>query len=183
MLVRPTVIRARLLRCRMRLARPATTSWPVVLMTTPKMTIVILAIMKASCLSKIRTFTANTLLKPPAWTTVGSAASSPAAAPSKTPKCGTTPMTTMNHSVRSPMPNKRRVLITDCLHNRDDFFHALETVRCEHTAPAPKNLDGLADFLVDARIDRITCANWDLNDADATAIAQVLDDLGVKLYR
>src|SRR5699024_7879094 len=86
-------------------------------------------------------------------------ASLPAAAPSKTPRCGTTPMTTMNHSVRSPMPNKRRVLITDCLHNRDDFFHALETVRCEHTAPAPKNLDGLADFLVDARIDRITCAN------------------------
>ena len=81
------------------------------------------------------------------------------------------------------MPNKRRVLITDCLHNRDDFFHALETVRCELTAPAPKNLDGLADFLVDARTDRITCANWDLNDADATAIAQVLDDLGVKLYR
>ena len=81
------------------------------------------------------------------------------------------------------MPNKRRVLITDCLHNRDDFFHALETVRCEHTAPAPKNLDGLADFLVDAGIDRITCANWDLDDADATAIAQVLDDLGVKLYR
>ena len=81
------------------------------------------------------------------------------------------------------MPNKRRVLITDCLHSRDDFFHALETARCEHTAPSPKNLDGLADFLVDARIDCITCANWDLNDADATAIAQVLDDLGVKLYR
>ncbi|PQM75248.1 hypothetical protein [Corynebacterium sp. J010B-136] len=81
------------------------------------------------------------------------------------------------------MPNKRRVLITDCLHSRDDFYHALESVRCEHDAPAPKTLDALADFLVDAKIDRITCANWDLNDADAAAIMRVLGDLGVKLYR
>lgn len=81
------------------------------------------------------------------------------------------------------MPNKRRVLITDCLHSRDDFFHALETVRCEHTAPAPKNLDALADFLVDAKIDRITCANWDLNQADSDAIKNVLQNLGIKLYR
>lgn len=81
------------------------------------------------------------------------------------------------------MPNKRRILITDCLHSRDDFYHAIESVRCDHDAPAPKNLDALADFLVGAKIDRITCANWDLNDADAAAITRVLGDLGVKLYR
>ena len=81
------------------------------------------------------------------------------------------------------MPNKRRVLITDCLHNREDFFHALESVRCDQDAPSPKNLDALADFLVDAKIDRITCAHWDLNDADSAAISRVLADIGVKLYR
>ena len=81
------------------------------------------------------------------------------------------------------MPNKRRVLITDCLHSREDFYHALESVRCDHDAPAPKNLDALADFLVAAKIDRITCANWDLNDTDAEAIMRVLSDLDVTLYQ
>lgn len=81
------------------------------------------------------------------------------------------------------MPNKRRVLITDCIQSREDFFHALDSVRCDHDAPAPKNLDALADFLVDAHIDRITCANWALDEADAAAITTVLSDIGVKLYR
>ncbi|MEY8579129.1 hypothetical protein AALI21_12635 [Corynebacteriaceae bacterium 6-324] len=81
------------------------------------------------------------------------------------------------------MQNKRGVLITDCIHNREDFFHALETVRCEQDAPTPKNLDALADFLVDAGIDRITCANWAMNEEDSTAVSAVLSDIGVKLYR
>ena len=81
------------------------------------------------------------------------------------------------------MPNKRRVLVTDCIHNREDFFHALDKVRRPFDAPSPKNLDALADFMVDAGIDRITCANWDMNDKDARAINTVLSDIGVKLFR
>ncbi|MFZ2292685.1 MAG: hypothetical protein WAW05_09760 [Corynebacterium casei] len=81
------------------------------------------------------------------------------------------------------MPNKRRVLITDCIHNREDFFHAMDKVRCDSDVPSPRNLDALADFLVDAGIDRITCANWAMNDEDARAINTVLSDIGVILYR
>ena len=81
------------------------------------------------------------------------------------------------------MPNKRRVLITDCIQSREDFFHALDSVRCDHDAPAPKNLDALADFLVDAHIDRITCANWAMNDEDTGAIQRVLGDIGVHFFR
>ncbi|MGO3877163.1 MAG: hypothetical protein ACTJGF_03010 [Corynebacterium sp.] len=81
------------------------------------------------------------------------------------------------------MPNKRRVLITDCIHDRNDFFRALDSVRCPSDAPSPRNLDALADFLVDAGIDRITCANWAMNDKDALAIGGVLSDISVKLFR
>ncbi|MFH0411397.1 hypothetical protein ACG98H_04700 [Corynebacterium sp. L4756] len=81
------------------------------------------------------------------------------------------------------MPNRRRMLITDCITTREDFYTALDGVRCDNNVPSPRNLDALADFLVDAKIDRITCANWAMNDADAAAIRRVLDDLGVKLYR
>lgn len=81
------------------------------------------------------------------------------------------------------MPNKRRVLITDYITTREDFYSALDGVRCESDVPSPRNLDALADFLVDAKIDRITCANWAMNDADAAAIGQVLDNMGVNLYR
>ncbi|WP_287134837.1 hypothetical protein, partial [Corynebacterium sp.] len=62
------------------------------------------------------------------------------------------------------MPNKRRILITDCSHSRDDFYHAIKSVRRGHDLSAPENLDALADFIFDAKFDRITCANWDLND-------------------
>ncbi|MGP5620109.1 hypothetical protein [Corynebacterium casei] len=81
------------------------------------------------------------------------------------------------------MPNKRRVLITDCVHNREDFFHAMDKVRCDSDVPSPRNLDALADFLVDAGIDRITCANWAMNDEDSAVISQVLREIGVSLYR
>jgi len=81
------------------------------------------------------------------------------------------------------MPNKRRVLITDCIQSREDFYSALDGVRCESDVPSPRNLDALADFLVDAHIDRITCANWAMNDEDARAITAVLSDIGVSLYR
>jgi len=105
------------------------------------------------------------------------------AAPKQIRKCGTTPMTIMNHSARSLMPNKRRVLITDCIQSREDFFHALDKARRPVDVPSPKNLDALADFLVDAGINRITCANWAMNDKDARAIITVLSEIGVTLYR
>ena len=57
----------------------------------------------------------------------------------------------------------------------------MDKVRCDSDVPSPRNLDALADFLVDAGIDRITCANWAMNDEDARAINTVLSDIGVIL--
>ncbi len=76
----------------------------------------------------------------------------------------------------------RRILITEHIRTRADFFNALGRTRgCEDCGP--RNLDDLADFLREQRTSVIVASNMDLDGEGLDAIATVLADQGVKLVR
>lgn len=76
----------------------------------------------------------------------------------------------------------RRILITERIRTRADFFNALGRTRgCEDCGP--RNLDDLADFLREQRTAVIVASNMDIEDEDLAAVASVLEDQGVALVR
>ena len=76
----------------------------------------------------------------------------------------------------------RRILITEHIRTRADFFNALGRTRgCEDCGP--RNLDDLADFLREQRTSVIVASNMDIEGEGLGAIATVLADQGVKLVR
>lgn len=76
----------------------------------------------------------------------------------------------------------QRILITEHIRTRADFFNALGRTRgCEDCGP--RNLDDLADFLREQRTSVIVASNMDLDGEGLDAIATVLEDQGVKLVR
>ncbi|MCG7448247.1 hypothetical protein MHK11_08180 [Corynebacterium aurimucosum] len=76
----------------------------------------------------------------------------------------------------------QRILITEHIRSRADFFSALGRTRgCEDCGP--RNLDDLADFLREQRTSVIVASNMDLDGEGLDAIATVLEDQGVKLVR
>lgn len=76
----------------------------------------------------------------------------------------------------------RRILITEHIRTRADFFNALGRTRgCEDCGP--RNLDDLADFLREQRTAVIVASHMDMDGEGLDAIATVLEDQGVKLVR
>lgn len=76
----------------------------------------------------------------------------------------------------------RRILITEHIRTRADFFNALGRTRgCEDCGP--RNLDDLADFLREQRTAVIVASDMDIDGEGLDAIATVLEDQGVKLVR
>ncbi|MCZ9296113.1 barstar family protein [Corynebacterium yonathiae] len=76
----------------------------------------------------------------------------------------------------------RRILITEHIRTRADFFNALGRTRgCEDCGP--RNLDDLADFLREQRTSVIVASHMDMDGEGLDAIATVLEDQGVKLVR
>ena len=76
----------------------------------------------------------------------------------------------------------RRILITEHILTRADFFNALGRTRgCEDCGP--RNLDDLADFLREQRTAAIVASDMDMDGEGLDAIATVLEDQGVKLVR
>lgn len=76
----------------------------------------------------------------------------------------------------------RRILITEHIRTRADFFNALGRTRgCEDCGP--RNLDDLADFLREQRTAVIVASDMDMDGEGLDAIATVLEDQGVKLVR
>ena len=76
----------------------------------------------------------------------------------------------------------RRILITEHIRTRADFFNALGRTRgCEDCGP--RNLDDLADFLREQHTSVIVASNMDMDGDGLDAIATVLEDQGVKLVR
>ena len=76
----------------------------------------------------------------------------------------------------------RRILITEHIRTRADFFNALGRTRgCEDCGP--RNLDDLADFLREQRTAVIVASDMDMDGEGLDAIATVLKDQGVKLVR
>ena len=76
----------------------------------------------------------------------------------------------------------RRILITEHIRTRADFFNALGRTRgCEDCGP--RNLDDLADFLREQRTSVIVASDMDMDGGGLDAIATVLEDQGVKLVR
>lgn len=76
----------------------------------------------------------------------------------------------------------RRILITERIRTRADFFNALGRTRgCEDCGP--RNLDDLADFLREQRTSVIVASHMDMDGEGLDAIATVLEDQGVKLVR
>lgn len=76
----------------------------------------------------------------------------------------------------------QRILITEHIRTRADFFNALGRTRgCEDCGP--RNLDDLADFLREQRTAVIVASNMDMDGEGLDAIAAVLADQGVKLVR
>ena len=76
----------------------------------------------------------------------------------------------------------QRILITEHIRTRADFFNALGRTRgCEDCGP--RNLDDLADFLREQRTTVIIASNMDIADAELEGVATVLEDPGVKLVR
>ncbi|MDK8482264.1 barstar family protein [Corynebacterium tuberculostearicum] len=76
----------------------------------------------------------------------------------------------------------RRILITEHIRTRADFFNALGRTRgCEDCGP--RNLDDLADFLREQRTSVIVASDMDMDGEGLDAIATVLEDQGVKLVR
>ena len=76
----------------------------------------------------------------------------------------------------------QRILITEHIRTRADFFNALGRTRgCEDCGP--RNLDDLADFLREQRTRVIVASDMDMDGEGLDAIATVLEDQGVKLVR
>ncbi|WP_294163913.1 barstar family protein [uncultured Corynebacterium sp.] len=76
----------------------------------------------------------------------------------------------------------QRILITEHIRTRADFFNALGRTRgCEDCGP--RNLDDLADFLREQRTSVIIASNMEIADAELEGVATVLEDQGVKLVR
>ena len=76
----------------------------------------------------------------------------------------------------------QRILITEHIRTRADFFNALGRTRgCEDCGP--RNLDDLADFLREQRTAVIVASDMDIEDEDLAAVASVLEDQGVALVR
>lgn len=76
----------------------------------------------------------------------------------------------------------RRILITEHIRTRADFFNALGRTRgCEDCGP--RNLDDLADFLREQRTSVIVASHMELAEEDLQGVATVLKDQGVKLVR
>lgn len=76
----------------------------------------------------------------------------------------------------------QRILITEHIRTRADFFNALGRTRgCEDCGP--RNLDDLADFLREQRTSVIIASNMDIEGEDLAAVASVLEDQGVTLVR
>lgn len=76
----------------------------------------------------------------------------------------------------------RRILITEHIRTRADFFNALGRTRgCEGCGP--RNLDDLADFLREQRTSVIVASDMDIEGEGLDAIATVLEDQDVKLVR
>ena len=76
----------------------------------------------------------------------------------------------------------QRILITEHIRTRADFFNALGRTRgCEDCGP--RNLDDLADFLREQRTTVIIVSDMEIADAELEGVATVLEDQGVKLVR
>lgn len=76
----------------------------------------------------------------------------------------------------------QRILITEHIRTRADFFNALGRTRgCEDCGP--RNLDDLADFLREQRTTVIIASNMDIEGEGLAAITSVLEDQGVALVR
>lgn len=76
----------------------------------------------------------------------------------------------------------QRILITEHIRTRADFFNALGRTRgCEDCGP--RNLDDLADFLREQRTSIIVASDMDMDGECLGAIVTVLEDQGVKLVR
>lgn len=76
----------------------------------------------------------------------------------------------------------QRILITEPIRTREDFYSALGRLRgC--TSGAPRNLDALADFLREQHIVAIIAADFDMVEEDLAQVRTVLEDQGVALVR
>lgn len=76
----------------------------------------------------------------------------------------------------------QRILITEHIRTRADFFNALGRTRgCEDCGP--RNLDDLADFLREQRTTVVIASHMEIADAELEDVATVLEDQGVKLVR
>ena len=76
----------------------------------------------------------------------------------------------------------QRILITEHIRTRADFFNALGRTRgCEDCGP--RNLDDLADFLREQRTTAIIASHMEIADEELEGVATVLEDQGVKLVR
>ena len=76
----------------------------------------------------------------------------------------------------------QRILITEHIRTRADFFNALGRTRgCEDCGP--RNLDDLADFLREQRTTVIIASDMEIADTELEGVATVLEDQGVKLVR
>ena len=76
-----------------------------------------------------------------------------------------------------------RVLITEPLRTREEFFTALGKMHFVGDSPAPSNLDGLADFVREFHVDVIVAADMALELHDYQDLVRVLKAEGVKLVR
>ena len=69
----------------------------------------------------------------------------------------------------------QRILITEHIRTRADFFNALGRTRgCEDCGP--RNLDDLADFLREQRTTVIIASDMEIADAELEGVATVLED-------
>ncbi|AWB81480.1 hypothetical protein C3B44_03180 [Corynebacterium yudongzhengii] len=78
------------------------------------------------------------------------------------------------------------VLLTHPLTSREEFFSELASALRQPKQvkrPAPKNLDAMADLLKEAKVKKVICSAWQLNEADDRAIRAVFKDLGIVLVR
>ena len=79
--------------------------------------------------------------------------------------------------------NLSKVLITQPLESHADLYSALGTIRGCNTCTAPHNLDDLADFLREHKVETIVSSAWKLSTTDTAAVLEVLGDNGVRLFR
>lgn len=76
----------------------------------------------------------------------------------------------------------QRILITEPIRTREDFYSALGRLHgCQ--SGAPRNLDALADFLREQHIVAIIAADFDMVEEDLARVRTVLEDQGVALVR